>query len=183
MQIIVLTVLCSCVGGILVSVLTSSVVDHEIEYWCGQTKDNEIGIWCFSAKQAALMRKSKRLVCLELGGCFKVEWYVFPRTVLSVSWHYKIRTKCVALVQRGHHHHLIDYNLFSDSWQNCDFRTAQQLLIYSLRRNFLSQISIWFMDIKSLCKLLSYPRLSAACKIFTDTEGFYQVPLIINYTD
>ena len=50
MQIIVLTVLCSCVGGIVVSVLSSSVVDHEIKYRCGQTKDNEIGIWCFSAK-------------------------------------------------------------------------------------------------------------------------------------
>jgi hypothetical protein len=43
MQIIVLNVLCSCVGGILVSVLTSSVVDHETNI--GVVKpDNEVGI-------------------------------------------------------------------------------------------------------------------------------------------
>jgi len=119
------------IGCAIVRVLASSTVDLGLEHWSGQTKDNQIGICCFSAKQAALTRKSKRLVCLELGGCFKVEWYVFPRTVLSVSWHYKIRTKCVALVQRGHHHHLIDYNLFSDSWQNCDFRTAQQFYSFT----------------------------------------------------
>ena len=43
----------------MVSVLTSSAVDHGFEPRSGQTKDYEIGICCFSAKHAALRRKSK----------------------------------------------------------------------------------------------------------------------------
>jgi hypothetical protein len=43
----------------MVSVLASSAVDHEFEHRSGQTKDYEIGICCFSAKHAALRRKSK----------------------------------------------------------------------------------------------------------------------------
>jgi hypothetical protein len=43
----------------MVSVLPSSVVDHVFEHGLCQIKDYEIGICCFSAKQAALIRKSK----------------------------------------------------------------------------------------------------------------------------
>jgi hypothetical protein len=43
----------------MVSVLASSAVDHGFEAQLGQTKDYKIGICCFSAKQAALRRKSK----------------------------------------------------------------------------------------------------------------------------
>ena len=43
----------------MVSVLTSRAVDHEFEPRTGQTKDYEIGICSFSAKHAALRRKSK----------------------------------------------------------------------------------------------------------------------------
>jgi hypothetical protein len=43
----------------MVSVLGLSAVDHEFEPWSGQTKDYKIGICCFSAKHAALRRKSK----------------------------------------------------------------------------------------------------------------------------
>ena len=43
----------------MVSVLASSVVDHGFEPRSGQTKDYKIGICCFSAKHAALRRKSK----------------------------------------------------------------------------------------------------------------------------
>ena len=43
----------------MVSVLASSVVDHGLEPLSGQTKDYKIGICWFSAKQAALRRKSK----------------------------------------------------------------------------------------------------------------------------
>jgi hypothetical protein len=43
----------------MVSVLDSSAVDHGIESPSGQTKDYKIGICCFSAKHAALRRKSK----------------------------------------------------------------------------------------------------------------------------
>ena len=43
----------------MVSVFVSSVVDRGFEPRSGQTKDYKIGICCFSAKHAALKRKSK----------------------------------------------------------------------------------------------------------------------------
>ena len=43
----------------MVSVLASSAVDREFEPRSSQTKDYTIGICCFSAKHAALWRKSK----------------------------------------------------------------------------------------------------------------------------
>ena len=46
-------------GGVMVSVLSPSVVVSVFEPRWGQTKDNQIGICCFSAKHAALRRKSK----------------------------------------------------------------------------------------------------------------------------
>ena len=39
--------------------LASSVVDRGFEPCSSQSKDYKIGIYCFSAKYAALMRKSK----------------------------------------------------------------------------------------------------------------------------
>jgi hypothetical protein len=43
----------------MVSVLASSAVDRGFELRLGQTKDYNIGICCFSAKHAAIRRKSK----------------------------------------------------------------------------------------------------------------------------
>ena len=43
----------------MVSILASSVVDHELESLSGQTNDYEIGICCFSTKHAALRRANK----------------------------------------------------------------------------------------------------------------------------
>ena len=50
------------IDGVMVSVLASSVVDREFEPRSGQIKDYKIDICCFSAKHAALRRKSKDLV-------------------------------------------------------------------------------------------------------------------------
>jgi hypothetical protein len=47
------------ISGVMVSVLTSSAVDHRFWPRAGQTKDYEIGICFFSTKHAALRRKSK----------------------------------------------------------------------------------------------------------------------------
>jgi hypothetical protein len=47
------------IGGVMVSVLASSAIDREFEPQTGQIKDYNIGICCFSAKHAALRRKSK----------------------------------------------------------------------------------------------------------------------------
>jgi hypothetical protein len=45
-------------GGVMISMLVSSVVDRGFEPRSGQTKDYKICIWCFSAKYTALWRKS-----------------------------------------------------------------------------------------------------------------------------
>ena len=37
------------IGGAMVSVLVSIVVDRGVEPWSGQTKEYKIGICCFSA--------------------------------------------------------------------------------------------------------------------------------------
>ena len=47
------------IGGVMLSVLASSVADRGFEPRSGQTKDYKIGICCFSAKHAALRRKNK----------------------------------------------------------------------------------------------------------------------------
>ena len=47
------------IGCVMASVLASSVVDRGLEPQSGQTKDYRMRICCFSAKHAALRRKSK----------------------------------------------------------------------------------------------------------------------------
>jgi len=47
------------IGGVMVSVLVTSIVDRGLRPRSGQTKDYKIGICCFSAKHAELRRKSK----------------------------------------------------------------------------------------------------------------------------
>jgi hypothetical protein len=49
----------NCIGGVMVSMLASIVVDHGFEPRSSQTKDYKVGICCFSAKHATLRRKSK----------------------------------------------------------------------------------------------------------------------------
>jgi hypothetical protein len=51
----------------MVSVLASSAVDRGFEPHLGQTKDYKIDICCFSAKHAALRRKSKDWLAAESG--------------------------------------------------------------------------------------------------------------------
>jgi hypothetical protein len=62
----------------MVNVLASSAVDRGFELRSGQTKDYKIGISCFSAKHAALRRKSKDWLA-------RMERHVYPLTVVSVS--------------------------------------------------------------------------------------------------
>jgi hypothetical protein len=49
----------NCIGGVIVSMLATSAVGHGFEPQTDQTKDYKNGICCFSAKHAALKRKSK----------------------------------------------------------------------------------------------------------------------------
>ena len=57
------------IGGVMVSVLALSAVDRGFDARSGQTKDYKIGICCFSAKHAALRRKSK-------------DWFFFRYTAI-----------------------------------------------------------------------------------------------------
>jgi hypothetical protein len=43
----------NCIGGVMASMLASSVVDSGFEHRSSQTKDYKIGMFCFSAKQVA----------------------------------------------------------------------------------------------------------------------------------
>ena len=58
-------------GGEMVRVLDSSVVDRRIELRSGQPKDYEIGMRCFSAKHAALRRKSKNWLARDQNKVFE----------------------------------------------------------------------------------------------------------------
>ena len=49
----------SCICGVMATMLASSAVYREFEPLSGQTKDYKIGSCNFSAKHAALRRKSK----------------------------------------------------------------------------------------------------------------------------
>jgi hypothetical protein len=53
------------IGGVMDSQFASSVVDREFETRLGQAKDYKLGICCFSAKHAALRRKSKNWLALN----------------------------------------------------------------------------------------------------------------------
>ena len=89
------------IGGVIVSVLASSVVDRG----SGQTKDYEIGMCCFSGKHAALKRKSKDWLARNQNNVSKWSDMSTCRLVL-VSYHYKNPTQRVGLQESRPHHHL-----------------------------------------------------------------------------
>ena len=61
------------IGGVMVSVIASTVVDRRIEPRSGQTKNYEIGICYFSAKNTALRRKSKAWSAWNQNNVVRVE--------------------------------------------------------------------------------------------------------------
>ena len=94
---------------VMVSVLASSAVDRGLEPRSGQTKDYEIGICCFSAKHAALRRKSKDW--LARNQINVSEWSdMSTRGLLfqCASAMKKNQTQHVGIEQSGPHHHLIE---------------------------------------------------------------------------
>jgi hypothetical protein len=58
-KLIYYTICLNRIGGVMVSVFTSSTVDRGFEPCSSQTKDYKIDICCFSTKHAELRRKSK----------------------------------------------------------------------------------------------------------------------------
>jgi hypothetical protein len=70
------------IGGVTVCVLTLSAVNRGCKPRSGQTKDYKIDICFFSAKHAALRRKSKDWLGRNQDN---VGRHVYPQTVVSVS--------------------------------------------------------------------------------------------------
>ena len=92
------------IGGVMVSVLASSVVDRGFKPRLGHTKDYKIGMCCFSAKHAALRRKSKNWLARNRNNVS--EWSDISTRWLLFQWTSTI--KIHGLVQSGPHHHFIE---------------------------------------------------------------------------
>jgi hypothetical protein len=73
------------IGGVMVSVLASSVVDREFKPRSGQTKDYKIGICCCFSKHGTLRKKSKDMLARNPDNVSRVERHDYTRTVVSVS--------------------------------------------------------------------------------------------------
>ena len=73
------------IGDVMVSMLASSAVDRGFEPQSGQSKFCNIGICCFSAKHAALRRKSKYWLARNQDNVSEWGRHVYPWTVVSVS--------------------------------------------------------------------------------------------------
>ena len=91
-----LTSLDSSIGGVMVRVLASSVVDRGFQPRSGQTKDYEIGVCCFSDKQAALRRKSKDWLARNQANVS--EWSDMSTLGLLFQWASSIKIQLSVLV-------------------------------------------------------------------------------------
>ena len=81
------------IGGVMVSVLASSVVNHVFNPQAGQTKDYKNGICCFSAKLAALRRKSKDWIAWDQDNVS--EWGDMSISVLFLQWASTIKIQLI----------------------------------------------------------------------------------------
>ena len=80
----------------MVSVLALTAIDHGFEPQSGQTKDYKIGICCFSAKYAALKRKSKDWMVQNQDNVS--EWSDMSIFRLLFQWATTIKIKLCVLV-------------------------------------------------------------------------------------
>jgi hypothetical protein len=100
-----------CISGVRISMLTSSVVYSGFEPRSGQTTDYKTGICRFSAKHAALRRKSKDWLTRNQDNMS--EWGNMSIRGLFFQWAstIKIQLSILGLVQKGPHHYLIENSL------------------------------------------------------------------------
>ena len=82
----------------MVSALASSAVDRGFEPRLSQTKDYKIGICCFSAKHAALKRKSKNWLTLNQNNVS--EWIDMSIRGLLFQWASTIKILFNVLVKK-----------------------------------------------------------------------------------
>jgi hypothetical protein len=84
------------ISGVMVSMLPSSAIDRGFEPWLGQTKDYKIGLCCFSAKHAALKRKSKDWLARNQNNVS--EWSDMSSRRLLFQWASTIKVQLSVLV-------------------------------------------------------------------------------------
>ena len=80
----------------MVSVLASSAIYCEFEPRSGQTKEYIIGICCFSAKHAALRRKSKDWLAWNQNNV--IEWSDISTRELLLQWASTIKIQLSVLI-------------------------------------------------------------------------------------
>ena len=88
--------------------LVSSAVDRGFETRSGQTNDYEISICCFSAKHAALRRKSKDWLPRNQDNVSEWSDMYIRGLLFPLANTIQKTTKRVGLEKRGHHHHFIN---------------------------------------------------------------------------
>ena len=88
------------ISGVIVNVLTLSVVYYGFETWSSQSKDYKIGICCFSSKHAALRRKSKDFLAWNQNNVS--EWGDMSFHRLLIQW-----ASTIKIQLSGFHHHFI----------------------------------------------------------------------------
>jgi len=86
----------SCFARVMVTSLAFSVVDRGFEPRSGQTKDYQIGMCCFSAKHAALRRKSRYWLAQNQDGVS--EWGDMSIRRLLFQWSSSIKIQLSVLV-------------------------------------------------------------------------------------
>jgi hypothetical protein len=110
----------------MISVLASSAVDLGLGPRSGQTKDCKIGICCFSAKHAALRRKSKHWLARNQDNVS--EWSDMSTRGLLFQWASTIKIKLIIIS--------LKINFFSPWYKlkKCWIGVKQQSLIHSLNK-------------------------------------------------
>ena len=78
------------ISSVIIRVLAVDTVDHGFYARSGQNNDFKIDMCCFTAKYAALRRKSKDWLARNR--------QVYPRTNVTVSQHYKQKQLNVLLI-------------------------------------------------------------------------------------
>ena len=79
----------NCLRCLMDSMITSHIVDRSFDTWKCQTKIYWISMCCFSSEYAALsiIKKAKWLGISIMFPSRWVEWDVYLRSVVSVSWY------------------------------------------------------------------------------------------------
>ena len=92
------------IGGVMVSVLASCVVDRGFEPWTDLTRIYKICICCFSAKYATLRKKSKDWLARNRDNV--TEWVDMSIRGLLIQWASTIKIHWSST--KWSHHHLIE---------------------------------------------------------------------------